>query len=110
MSLTNDAPEVKDVKVEIAAEDTKNYNLKVGDEVYLGFDHGRLVMTDENNRIMPAELVSNMKPEDADKFVDIRVKFKITAVDQNVLKAEMATPYSYVHHGSDDWKPVNDED
>ncbi|MBR3365356.1 MAG: hypothetical protein IKG53_10840 [Solobacterium sp.] len=96
-----------ELKVTIAAEDSVNYNFTVGDEVHLGYDNGRYVIVDENNRIVPAQLVSNISLEDAKMLSDIKAVFAIKKIEGNVLKAEMVNPYSYVHHACGVWTCLN---
>lgn len=104
---TTESMAAEETKVMIAAEDTVSYNFNVGDEVRLGYNHERFVIVDENNRIVPAELVANMTRELALKLADIQAKFRIIETEGTVLKAEMVNPYNFVHHSDQDWVCLN---
>ncbi len=95
------------MKVTLAAEGTANYNFRIGDEVRLGHDHGRYVIVDENNRIAPADLISNISRMEADVLADVKAVFRIISVEGNLLKAEMVNPYNYVYHAGKEWACLN---
>ena len=95
------------MKVTLAVEGNAEYNFRIGDEVRLGHDHGRYVIVDENNRIAPASLVSNISRMEADVLADIKAPFRIIRIEGNVMKAEMVKPYNYVHHPRSEWTYLN---
>lgn len=75
------------MKVTLAVEGNAEYNFRIGDEVRLGHDYGRYVIVDENNRIAPASLVSNISRMEADVLADIKALFRITRIEDNVLNS-----------------------
>ncbi len=74
-----------------------------GEKIRLAIKNGKYCLINEQQNMVPADIYINVAEKDAWKLSLAQAAFTVTQTEGTVLKAEMKSPLSMVHHGETDW-------
>ena len=95
------------IKISIAAENTNESSFAQGEEVRLACADGKYILIRENGDQVRADICMNTTPSQALHLALAQACFTVKKTFNNIVKAEMKSPYSLVHHGVNQWLYLN---